>query len=298
MEKAIANGFERVIPNIKILYCARYLKQRDKMKLDSLLEKATASAAEKIQTKAEILKDIDGERMGTTYGFGLAEAANDEDFLGKLNSLDRRWESLCLGFFQWFCDNRVDKFLESVICSAREGTEVAGLYHQNDIESMHFVEKKKRQFRKENVIDVITNVSTLIQQSQREEIRALYRAGRYELATTHKRFAVDSARWHSWSEKRCASHVDAFRNFRPGLADAFEKAKTARRKTSFRIKQKALAPELIEDRWDCSSKRQALDDNLNAPSQARESAHSGEPSSSAQPCSQNSIRFADPREKA
>ena len=60
------------------------------------------------------------------------------------------------------------------------------------------------------MIDVITKVSTLIQQSQREEIRALYAAGRYELATTHKRFAVDSARWHSWPEKGRASHIDAF----------------------------------------------------------------------------------------
>ena len=191
------------------------------------------------------MKDIYGERKGTTYDFGLAEAANDEDFLGKLNSLDRRWESLCPGLFQWFCDNRVDQFLDSVICSAREGTEVAGLYYQNDIESMHFVKKKKQPFRKGNVIDVITNVSTLIQQSQREEIRALYGAGRYELATTHKRFTFDSARWHSWPEKHRAFHVDEFRNFRPGLAGAFEKSKTAGRKTLFRIKQKALAPKKI-----------------------------------------------------
>ena len=52
------------------------------MKIDSLMEKVTASAAEKNQAKAEILKDIYGERKGTTYDFGLAEAANDEDFLG------------------------------------------------------------------------------------------------------------------------------------------------------------------------------------------------------------------------
>ena len=62
---------------------------------------------------------------------------------------------------------------------------------------MHFVEKKIQQFRKENVIDVIKNVRTLIQQSQIEEFRALYGAGCYELATAHKRFAIDSGRWHS-----------------------------------------------------------------------------------------------------
>ena len=82
------------------LYCVRHLKQRDAMKLDSLIEKVTAEAAEKIQAKVETLKDIYGERKGTTYDLGLAEAANDKVFFGKLNSLDVRWESLCTEFFQ------------------------------------------------------------------------------------------------------------------------------------------------------------------------------------------------------
>ena len=38
---------------------------------------------------------------------------------------------------------------------------------------MHFVEEKKQKFGKEKMIDVIENVSTLIKQSQIEEIRAL-----------------------------------------------------------------------------------------------------------------------------
>ena len=84
-------------------------------------------------------------------------------------------------FLQWFCGNSIDDFLESMICSACEGRKVAGLYYQNEIKSMHFFLKKKQRFRKENVIDAIKNVSTLIQQSQIEEIRALYGAECYEL---------------------------------------------------------------------------------------------------------------------
>ena len=49
---------------------------------------------------------------------------------------------------------------------------------------------------------------------------------------------------------------------------------------------------------DPSSKGQARDGNLDAPSQAKGSAHSAKPLSSKQPCSQNIIRFADPRKKA
>ena len=160
------------------------------MKPDSLMEKSNSLSSRKNSAKAEMLKNIYGERQGTTYDFGLAETANDEDFLSKLDSLATRWERVCPGFFQWFCGNRIVKFLESVICSAGEDTGVAGLYYQNDIESMHS-SKKKQQFRKENATDVITNVSTLIQQSQREEIRALYGAGRYV------RFVIDSVRQHT-----------------------------------------------------------------------------------------------------
>ena len=47
MEENIANGFIRVIPSNKLLYCVGNLKQRDETKLDSLMAKGTASAAEK-----------------------------------------------------------------------------------------------------------------------------------------------------------------------------------------------------------------------------------------------------------
>ena len=148
------------------------------------------------------------------------------------------------------------------------------------------------------MINVIKNVSTLIQQSQIEKIRALFGAGCYEHATTYKRFAVDSTRWHSWPEKHHTSQVVVFQNFRP---DMLENPKTAGRKPLLRIKQKALASEIIEDCLEPSSKRQAHDDekktNLNSQSQARESVHSGKPLSSTQLCSQKSICFADPREK-
>ena len=74
------------------------------------------------------------------------------------------------------------------------------------------------------MIDAIKNVSTLIQQSQIEEIRALHEVERYELVTLYK-----DCHYHClpWLEKHCVFHVDVFQNFRPGLTDTFEKSKTA-----------------------------------------------------------------------
>ena len=132
-------------------------------------------------------------------------------------------------------------------------------------------------------------------------MRNLYGADRYELATTHKRLAVDSARCHSWPEKDRASHSDTFQNIRPGLVNTFEKPKTAGRKPLFKIKQKTLVPEIVEECLETSSKRQARDNkkkfDSNASSQAIESAHSGETSSLTQLSSQNNIHFSGTRRK-
>ena len=75
-------------------------------------------------------------------------------------------------------------------------------------------------------------------------MRAIYGAGRYELSISYKKFAVDSARWHSWFEKRHLSHVEAFRQYKPSLSDNFLKPKSAGRKPSYKIKQKSTTPEM------------------------------------------------------
>ena len=189
------------------------------------MAKLRSSSAEKSRGKLEILRDIYGERKGTVYEYGLAESENEGEFLLKLRSLERKWESLCPGFFKWFCDHRISKFVDSVICTARDETEVTGLYYQNDIESMHFVEKKNQEFKKKSVQDVINGIKKLISQQETDEIRALYGAGNYELSIAYKNFLVDSSTWHSWSEQPRENHIKAFLNFKPGLSDTLENAK-------------------------------------------------------------------------
>ena len=248
LEEAITEGMKRIIPNVNILYCVRHLKQRDEEKLKNLLAGLKLSAAGKKSAKAKIIQDIYGEREGTCYDYGLAEANNEEDFLTKLRFLEKRWESVCPGFFKWFCDHRTNKFLDSVICSARVGTEISGLYYQNDVEAQHFVEKKHQNFRKEDVLEVIKSFQSLINDQETDEVRALYGAGRYELAQSYKRFMVDSAKWHGWSEQRRLQHISAFRSFQPGLADSFKRPKKSGRKPSYQPKTKSVDPEIIRDR--------------------------------------------------
>ena len=55
---------------------------------------------------------------------------------------------------------KVRKF-DSVICSTCVGTDAAGHYNHNYIESFHFVEKNNQNFRKENVITAIESLKAL-----------------------------------------------------------------------------------------------------------------------------------------
>ena len=56
--------------------------------------------------------------------------------------------SRCKEFFDWFCGNHKQKFINSFICSDRDGSNVDGLSCQNDIESQHFVENVQQNFKK------------------------------------------------------------------------------------------------------------------------------------------------------
>ena len=117
------------------------MQQRDEKKIEKLLSKTHSNAAERNKAKSEILKDLYGVREGGMNEYVLAESENENDFLTKLNSLERKCKSLCPGFFEWFLLKRKQKFIESVIVSTRDGTNLDGLYYQNDIECIHFVAK-------------------------------------------------------------------------------------------------------------------------------------------------------------
>jgi len=250
MEDAIFNGIKSIIPDITHLYCVRHLRQRDEKKIDDLLAKTKSSSAEKNKAKSNILKDVYGDRNGTSLEYGLAEAKDMEDFNVKLVSLKERWESLCPNFYDWFLKRRKEKFENNVICSAREGTNVTGMYYQNDVESLHYIEKRNQCFQKKSVTEVSQTLRDLALRQENDEIRALYGAGNYRLANAYSKFQVDSARWHEWGETRRRDHVKKFRSYDPTFTDNFSKPINVGRKPSFQQRQRKEQPNVISDRID------------------------------------------------
>ena len=139
------------------LLCVKHLSTRDEIKLGKLLVRSDTRKYDQNSVKSEILKDIYGERKGSVYEYGLAEAFDADDLSVKLESLLNKWEKLCPGFHNWFVKKRKRLFQDSVIQSARQGSDITGLCYQNDIESLHFVEKSQQSFTKKSPNEVIAN---------------------------------------------------------------------------------------------------------------------------------------------
>ena len=98
MEEAILQGVASMFPDVQHLYCVRLLMQRDKQKINCILQKLDCWENERLRAKKEILSNI-YERRGGLYEYGLAEPSDAEEFSEKLAFLERKWKSRCPGFF-------------------------------------------------------------------------------------------------------------------------------------------------------------------------------------------------------
>ena len=122
------------------------------------------------------------------------------------------------------------------------------MFYQNDIESLHFIEKRNQCFQKKTVSEAAQALKALALRQENDEVRAVYGAGNYVLSTDFSKFKVDSARWHGWSESRRRDHVQKLRKYKPTASDDFAKPNNSGRKKGFQKRQKSEEPVIVLDR--------------------------------------------------
>ncbi len=246
MEAAIFKGFKSVIMNLLKLYCVRHLQKRDEVSLLDMLKKKSDDK-KKEQIKMEILSDLYGQRLNNLFQKGIADSTDKDDFEAKLLSLKPRWEKICPGFFGWFEKNRKADFISSVIVSAREGTNVEGLYYSNDIESLHAVEKRMQSFRVGTVLEAVNTINSLVKREENEELLALYGAGNYVLSQQYKNWFAPM--WHSWSPERRQRYAKNFRLAQPTIESTFVKPANPGRKPGYKKRVRITStPDDVIDR--------------------------------------------------
>ena len=111
--------------------------------------------------------------------------------------------------------------MESVIKSARAGMQVEGLFYQNDIESLHAVEKREQQFKAKDVFGAVRTLQAMIERETNLEEVSLYGSSEYVLAPAYKRWF--SPAWHSWTKERRDNQIECFLKYAPQVEDSFRK---------------------------------------------------------------------------
>ena len=201
---------------------------------------------------------------------------------------------MCPGFYDWFQKKRGSDFVDSVIQSAREGSDVKDLYFQNDVEPMYFLEKLNQDFKKESTTIAIESLSQIPERQNLEEIRAIFHGGRYVLSQQYKKFSVKSSVRHSWSEERQMDHVKKFREYIPSISDSFSTPSDSGRKPRQQKRNsKRQEPDIVTDTHEATTSESLAAVNQAAgPSQRQAAVPSG---SESQTTSEGEIHFKDPR---
>ena len=246
MEAAIYSGFKSVIPRLMQLYCVRHLQQRDIIAIEKCAKSSQLPDSTKELYKSEILWDIYGKRTGETFEKGLADSTNENDMNRKLSDLKPRWDKLCPGFYAWFVKHRKSDFITSVIKSAREGTNVEGLFYQNDIESQHAKQKRLQRFKASNILEAVNTVKQLIEHELEEEARALYDPDKHYLSPPFKDWYAPG--WRTWTSERRETHLCNFRGAIPSIESSFVKPLNAGRKPGHLPRRRLPQADYMVDR--------------------------------------------------
>ena len=132
-------------------------------------------------------------------------------------------ESICAqDFINGSPKSELPFFLQTVIESARTGTEVQGMYYNSLIESQHFREKRSSPIKK-NLLELEEIV-----RKQDDKVRAIYESGLYRLSAHYAKSQMDSVKWHSLEKRN--KHVSLFRQHIPIMEQEFKREKREKSK--------------------------------------------------------------------
>ena len=117
------------------------------------------------------------------------------------------------------------------------------MFYQNDIESVHAIEKRIQWFKMGIVLEAVNTIKILIELKENEEVLALYGGDRYVLSQEYRNWYAPN--WHSWRER----HINNFRAAAPTLEQTFVKPVNAGRTPGHQLRMRQQSePSVIFDR--------------------------------------------------
>lgn len=199
-EDALRNAFRITFANSIGLLCRIHKKENIEHHLHSTMKVSPYA-------KREIMHDVFGHKEGSTLHMGLYES--EDDFDRKLSQLEQKWQQLAPGFFTWFHKFQGADFKECMIASVREAAQLCDEYNgqvndftTNDNESENFGVKQWTGFAKSSWPDFIDKLRQRAEAQIREEDKALYGSGEYQLDKRFQFLELEPREWHSMTEQQ------------------------------------------------------------------------------------------------
>ena len=116
------------------------------MQILKMMDRKKCTKKEKMMAKKEIILVIYGQKEAPYANMVQLNHQTRQNFVVNSTHCSKNGEADVKGFSTGFVEIAKQKFINSVICSGRDASNVYGLFYQNDIESQHFVEKVQQNF--------------------------------------------------------------------------------------------------------------------------------------------------------
>lgn len=186
-EKALFQAFGHEFRLAVHLTCFIHVRRNIMEMLHSLPE----------HTQKEILDDIFGKQVGTTFLEGLVDSS-EVSFDEKLDFLLGKWKDAgpLTEFCDWFVKNKVDVIRQTML---RSVSEEAGLgsppaqFSTNASEAVNNLIKQKVDYKRHELPSFIGKLRELCDEQEREVERAVVRRGKYRFRPQYRHLEISES---------------------------------------------------------------------------------------------------------
>ena len=175
-----------------------------------------------IPVSTDIMDDVFGKKLGSSYIEGLVDALDSVDFQEKLDKVVSVWQSLAVAssanmdrFITWFVDHKAPVIRDSMLHSVREecglGSPPAP-FTTNACETANSMLKNKTNHKRSEMFEFLQKFKELIGEQEREMERANIGRGKYELKPQYQAFHVPERKWFVMTVHQRELHLKKFAN--------------------------------------------------------------------------------------
>ena len=208
-EKALSDAFTHEFGFSQRLTCFIHVRKNIKDKLSECSIPTLLSQ--------QILDDIFGKRIGSTFVEGIVDASDDSDFQSKLENCLRSWRSFEVTstcnlqkFIDYLVDSKASVIRDTMLRPIRVECGLGcppEIFTTNASESVNAILKRKLDYKQSELPEFIDKVKEVITEQQREVERAVISRGKYHFREQYKHLEISEMKWFSMNSEQRKKHL-------------------------------------------------------------------------------------------